>query len=463
MSDSSYIKKSLIIMAVLVLAMLAAACSSNAGKAVKGATTQEDAELQRLEKLARAGDNLAQIALDKAVAHVTVAERVVYTENRDYWFEPQSRNVVIKAAGYRNTHSNIFVSHKKNAVVVEEYFWGGFSPDHGEYRTEISQATVEFVKNDYAPSEFADYFRESAEAWRKFPSYAYANSNRKFLEYFYDPTRIGGVASDYVYGEKESTVTAGRDAYKVTIGPSASYKKKLAQGLKEDYIGRSRIEVFFDKATGLPIRVVRTIDNDMLKYSTAMTLDLGAEVELPVRPSADIMPGRSYRHYRQIFLPSEIEKRGFITLGCSYKGLTGRPAVLESTDTASWIARMSYQKDRDGFIVLQAKQAQYAGAKEEFLSYINGISEEVTVTEHSMNMRPGDIVDTITIPKPRVERLKIAGADAVLYSYVGLLALEIQVGDKILFIRDFSARRDDFSLNRAMLVEMATDLVKEKR
>ncbi|MDI6817487.1 MAG: hypothetical protein QME41_09945 [Actinomycetota bacterium] len=125
MSASSYIKKSLIILAVLVLAMLSAACSSNAGKAVKGATTQEDAELQRLEKLARAGDVLARIALDKAVAHVIVTHPIVYTTNRDYWFEPQSQNVVIKEAGYRNTRSNIFVTRSKNAVVVENYVWRG--------------------------------------------------------------------------------------------------------------------------------------------------------------------------------------------------------------------------------------------------------------------------------------------------------------------------------------------------
>lgn len=193
-------------------------------------------------------------------------------------------------------------------------------------------------------------------------------------------SKIGGVATDYVYGKEESTVTAGRDAYKVTIGPSASYKKKLAQGLKEDYVGRSRIEVFYDKATGLPIRVVRTIDNYMFKYSTAMTLDLYKDVEFPVKPSDDIKPVR--RYYRQIFLPSEIEKYGFLTLGSSHNGLTGRPVVLGSTDTASWIASASYQKGRDGFIVLQAKRAQYGSAKERFLNYINGISEEVTVTEH---------------------------------------------------------------------------------
>ncbi|MDI6817488.1 MAG: hypothetical protein QME41_09950 [Actinomycetota bacterium] len=281
------------------------------------------------------------------------------------------------------------------------------------------------------------------------------------MGYFYDPTHIGGVASDYVYGEKESTVSAGRDAYKITIGPSASYKKKLAQGLKDDYIGRSRIEVFFDKATGLPIRVVRTIDNDIFRYSTAMTLELGNDVELPDKPSDDSKFSR--RYYRQILLPSEMQKDGFLTLGSSYDGLTGRPVVLESTDTASWTASASYQKDRDGFIVLQAKQAQYGSVKERFLDFVKGISEEVTVTEHSMNRRPGDVVDTVTIPEPRVERLKIAGADAVLYSYVGLLALEIQVDDKTLFIRDFNAKRDGFSLSRAMLVEMASDLVRQKR
>ena len=461
MSASSHIKKSLIILVVFVLAMLSAACSSNAGKEVKGVTTQEDAELERLEKLAKAGDVLAQVALDKAVAHVTVAHPIVYTTNRDYWFEPQSQNVVIMENGYRNDHSKIFVSHKKNAVVVEEYAWGGFDPDHRKYRTEISKATVDFVKNDYAPSEFADYFREAAEAWRKFPSYVYATSNREFLGYFYDPTYIGGVASDYVYGGKENTVTAGRNAYKITIGPSASYKKKLSQGLKEDYIGRSRIEVFFDKATRLPIIVIRTIDNGSLKYSTAMTLEIGKDVELPIKPSDAIKPGN--RYYRQILLPSEIKKDGFLTLGSSYNGLTGRPVTLESTDAASWIASASYQKGKDGFIVLQAKRAQYGSAKERFLDFVNGISEEVTLTERSSEGMRGADVHAFTIPEPRVERLKIAGADAVLYSYVGLLALELHVDDKAFFIRDFSAKRDGFSLSRAMLIEMASDLVRQKR
>jgi hypothetical protein len=308
-----------------------------------------------------------------------------------------------------------------------------------------------------------DLFREGAEASGKLPSYAYATSNSEFLSYFYDPTHIGGVASDYSYGPKKSVKLNGREAYKVRISPSKSYNKKLSGGLEEDYTGRSYIDVYFDKKTGLPLKVDkvdRTIYSGEIKYSTRANLDLAKIAALPTIATATNRKF-SKRYFRRLLLPGELKGYDFPTLGNSYKGFVCQPVTLVSTDSASWAASLSYQKDSDGFIVDEAEPGQSHSTKEQFINRIKGVSEEKTLTARSDSGLTGADVHKDPIPEPKVRKVKVAGTNATLYSYVGLVALEMKVDDMAVFVHDLDEYNDDFSLTEDMLLQIASKLLKK--
>lgn len=455
-------RKGLIIFLVFLLTSLLLSCSPGDIKKADVVDKLSAAEQEKLAKYARKGDTLAAVALDMSIAHITVSHTNFFRDKRHYWFDSQTTNFVIDQLGSRGEHGTTLVTHKKNSLVLRDYSWGGGkAPGRTMIQTEISNATIKFLEENYSSlTKFADLFGEGADAFRKLPSYVYARSNREFLAYFYDPTYIGGVASDYSYGPKKSVTFAGREAYKVRIGPSESYKKRLIPGFTKDYIGNSYIEVYFDKRTGLPLKVDKTIDNGNLKYSTTAILDLKKVKKLPFVSAADDNKFNR-RYHRRLIHPNELKTYDLPMLGTSYKGYECQPVILESTDTVNWNASLSYQKGTDGFVIDVAVPVRSRQAKDDFIGRIKGISEEKTLVERSHSDLAGADVHKDPIPDPKVEKVKVAGIGANLYSYVGLVALQIQVGTKTVFIHELDEFHDDFLLSRDMIFDIASELLKE--
>ncbi|MHB8841255.1 MAG: hypothetical protein ACYC56_05620 [Candidatus Aquicultor sp.] len=463
MSMLVFLRKGLVLFFIFFITALLSSCSSSTAKKATVASTSSKSEQKRLaalETYARRGDVVATIALDKSIVHITRGFTGAFSDTRDYWFDPKTKSIVIQERGHRGDKSAYLFTREKDSLTLKQYAWGGFRP-YMLYDTEINDSALEQAKNQYSPETFMDLFGEAAEAFRKLPSYAYATSNSEFLSYFYDPTYIGGSASDYSYGPKQTVTLAGREAYKIRIGPSNSYKKKLRDGLKEDYIGRSYIDAYLDKKTGLPLKIDRFIDNDRLKYSMTASIDPVKISALPAMSAPDNREPTN-KYYRRLLLPGELQKYNFQTLGNSYRGFTGQPITLESTDTTNWTASLLYKKGADGFIIEEVDTPRSGAVKEQFLNRMNGVCEEKTFTERSHKGLTGAAIHEGPIPKVQSENLKVSGSDAILYSYVGLFALELHVGDKAIFVHALNEYRGDFSLSRDMLLEIASALIKNE-